>query len=176
MTLRSLFGINLKDSITTVNGVGDILLGGYVDPQMRIWMNNSKMGKFQITSQDIIDAVNIRQYTCSHWLSGQRSNRTAYAGSTPEFKNAEECNNLFIPKRQGQIIWKPLPISSVAFCEEGTDEIRRISRYNGIQPTIGLGVIKQHGTNAVAIGEAVRRKIDQLRSYFRRNELGNNRR
>src|SRR5271156_3553076 len=34
---------HLKDLITTVNGVGDVSMGGYVDPQMRIWMNNPKM-------------------------------------------------------------------------------------------------------------------------------------
>ena len=47
-------------------------------------------------------------------------------------------------------------------CVEGTDEVRRIARYNGIQPTICLGVIKQHGTNAVAIGDKVKKKLKHL--------------
>src|SRR5208283_5027472 len=28
---------HLKDTLTTINGVGDVSMGGYVDPQMRIW-------------------------------------------------------------------------------------------------------------------------------------------
>ena len=52
-----------------------------------------------------------------------------------------------------------LKVGDVAKCVEGTDEVRRISRYMGIQPTIGLGVIKQRGTNAVAIADAVKAKL-----------------
>jgi HAE1 family hydrophobic/amphiphilic exporter-1 len=54
----------------------------------------------------------------------------------------------------------------VARCEEGTDEIRRISRYMGIAPTMGLGVIKQRGTNAVEIGDQVKKKVAQLGDFL----------
>src|ERR1700744_4867530 len=34
---------HLKDMITTVNGVGDVSMGGYVDPQMRVWLHNDRL-------------------------------------------------------------------------------------------------------------------------------------
>src|SRR6185312_14873181 len=34
---------HLKDTLTTINGVGDVAMGGYVDPQMRVWMDGTKM-------------------------------------------------------------------------------------------------------------------------------------
>ncbi len=54
------------------------------------------------------------------------------------------------------------PISGPSSGTPGLREIRRISRLNGVFPTIGLGVIKQHGTNAVAIGNAVRERVKRL--------------
>src|SRR5579862_2368751 len=42
---------HLKDMITTVNGVGDVALGGFVDPQMRVWLNNKAMHDKDITFQ-----------------------------------------------------------------------------------------------------------------------------
>lgn len=152
---------HLKDTLTTISGVGDVSMGGYVEPQMRIWMYNEKMRGKDITYADIIDAVN-----GEHQLSptGYQDNgpKETYVRVRSEFTNAIECENLVIPARHGSPLYRLVRVGEVARCVEGTDEVRRISRYNRIQPTIGLGIIKQHGTNAVAIGDAVRKKIAAL--------------
>ncbi len=156
---------HLKDSITSVNGVGDVALGGYVDPQMRIWLHNNQLVSQQITFKDVIDAVNYGNQLSPTGYQDKGPQET-YVRVYSEFKNAEECNALEIPVRAGHPIWKTVQLKDVAECKEGTDEVRRISRYEGIQPTIGVGVIKQHGTNAVAIADNVKLKIDQLRKGF----------
>ncbi len=152
---------HLKDTLTTINGVGDVSMGGYVDPQMRVWLNANEMRKREITSQDIIDAINNEHQLAPTGYQDQGDHET-YVRVHSEFENAQECNGLYIPARQGLPNYAKIPIGQVANCVEGTDEIRRISRFNTIQPTIGLGIIKQHGTNAVAIGDAVKRKLKQL--------------
>lgn len=170
-TLRalSLFVRNhLKGMITTVNGVGDVALGGYVDPQMRVWFNPKEMRKRQITSQDVIDAINNEHQLAPTGYQDEGSQET-YIRVVSEFKDAEECNKLFIPARQGQPNFSHIRIGDVAKCVEGTDEIRRISRYNGVGPAIGLGIIKQHGTNAVAIGQAVKEKLKLLKELLPQN-------
>ncbi len=151
----------LRDKITTIQGVGDVVLGGYVDPQMRIWMRNDDMVKKQITSQDIIDAVNYEHQLSptGYQVDGDKE---TYVRVHSQFRDATECNSLAIPVRQGAPIFSGMHISDVATCNEGTDEIRRISRFNGIAPTIGVGVIKQRGTNAVAIGDAVKKRMKEL--------------
>lgn len=153
---------HLKDSITTVNGVGDVFLGGYVDPQMRIWLNANAMAENELTAQDIIDAVNSEhQLTPTGYQDF--GDHEAYVRVQSEFTDAAGCNQLLIPNRSPALpLFRLLPLRRVAECQEGTDEVRRISRFNGMQPTMSLGVIKQHGTNAVAVGDAVRSKIQQL--------------
>lgn len=153
---------HLKDMITTVNGVGDVSMGGYIEPQMRIWLNNKAMKDKDISFSDVISAVNNEHQLAptGYQVSGDKE---TYVQVASEFKTAQECQDLYIPARQGAPIYTAkIKVGDVAECIEGTDEVRRISRYKGIQPTIGLGVIKQRGTNAVAIGDAVKARIKQL--------------
>jgi len=155
----------LKDAITTVPGVGDVALGGYLDPQMRIWLYNNRMNRLQITSEDVIGAVNAQNQLTPTGYQDE-GDRETLVRVRSEFRDARECDALVIPARRGAPVWKPLRIGDVAKCEEGTDEIRRISRYMGQQPTVGVGVIKQHGTNAVEIAGLVRKKIAELKALL----------
>jgi hydrophobe/amphiphile efflux-1 (HAE1) family protein len=152
---------HLKDTITTIAGVGVVQMGGFVDPQMRIWLKQNELRKRELTSQDVIEAIN-----AEHQLSptGYQDvgNTETYVRVHSEFKDAKECAELFIPTRHSGPLYSKIRIGDVANCVEGTDEVRRISRYNSTQPTIGLGIIKQHGTNAVAIGDAVRARLKTL--------------
>lgn len=156
---------HLKDTLTTVNGVGDVSMGGYIDPQMRIWLNPTEMQSHEITAADIIDAVN-NEHQLAPTGYQDKGNVETFIRVHSEFTDAKECDDLVIPARVGIPIWKTIRIGDVAKCEEGTDTIRRLSRYNGIAPTIGLGIIKQHGTNAVAIGDAVKKKIQNLKQIL----------
>ncbi|MGZ3721604.1 MAG: efflux RND transporter permease subunit [Bdellovibrionales bacterium] len=153
---------HLKDMITTVPGVGDVRMGGYVEPQMRIWLNTNLMHDKDITFTDVINAVN-NEHQLAPTGYQESGDKETYVRVHSEFKDAQECENLYIPARAGGAIYaSKIKIGDVAQCAEGTDEVRRISRYKGIQPTIGLGVVKQRGTNAVAIADAVKKKIKTL--------------
>jgi HAE1 family hydrophobic/amphiphilic exporter-1 len=152
---------HLRDVMTTINGVGDVIMGGYVEPQMRIWLNPEKMRQHDITSQDVIEAVHQEHQLAPTGYQVQGESET-YVRVRSEFTDARGCNELIIPARAGMPNWAKTKIGDVATCEEGTDEVRRISRYKGIAPTMGLGIIKQRGTNAVAIGDAVKVKIKKI--------------
>jgi hydrophobe/amphiphile efflux-1 (HAE1) family protein len=152
---------HLKDTITTINGVGDVALGGYVDPQMRIWLHSQPMKEHQISAQDVIDAVNGEHQLTPTGFQDVKD-KESYVRVHSEFTNAEECNDLILPTRFMLPNYAKIRMRDVATCEESTDEVRRISRFMGVSPTIGLGVIKQRGTNAVAIGDLVKKKIKVL--------------
>src|SRR6202044_2769379 len=47
----------LKDQLSTISGVGNIVLGGYVEPNLRVWMDTKKMYKYELTSQDVWSAI-----------------------------------------------------------------------------------------------------------------------
>ncbi len=150
----------LKDRLTTVPGVGDVFLGGYIDPNMRVWLDSPKMRREQISVTDVIDAINSQHLlTPSGYLDNgpkEVNVRVQSEASTPR-----EFNDLVIAARSGQPVWSKLKISDVGYAEAGLADVRRISRLKG-EPAVGLGVIKQRGSNAVAIGRAVRARMAEL--------------
>ena len=49
----------------------------------------------------------------------------------------------------------------MARVEEGIADVRKESRFNG-QRAIGLGIVKQHGSNAVEVADLVRAKVKEI--------------
>ena len=151
---------HLKDAMTTVDGVGDVRLGGYVDPNMRIGLRTDKMNHQEITVDDVISAVGSQHILApSGFMDNGPKEQNIRVLS--EAKSAGEFGELVIPTRNGKPIWNPLQLKSVAESEEGLADIRRISRINGT-PAVGVGVIKRRGSNAVAVGRAVKAKVKAL--------------
>ncbi len=154
----------LKDVISTIDGVGDVRLGGYVDPNMRIWLDSRAMSDKEITVEDIISAVNGQHLlTPSGYLNNgpRETNIRIYS----ELENARDFSNLLIPSRRGEAIWTPIRLSDVATVEEGLADIRRISRFNG-QLSVSIGIIKQRGSNAVSVARAVKERYARLKSII----------
>ena len=48
---------NLQDKFTTLPGVSDVFLGGYVDPNLRVWVSQKKLDKYDLTVTDVIGAI-----------------------------------------------------------------------------------------------------------------------
>jgi len=150
----------LKDAITTISGVGEVRLGGYVEPNMRIWLDAKKMMKQEISVDDVIAGINSQHLlTPSGFIDNGQEETNLRVLS--EARTAEDFSKLIIPTRSGAPIWRPLLLSQVATAEEGLADVRRISRMNGT-PSVGLGIIKQRGSNAVAVGDSVKKEIAKL--------------
>lgn len=149
---------NVKDKFLTTDGVADVLLSGYVDPNLRIWVNDKKLNELQLTVSDIINTVSSEH---SELPSGKLENaKVEYSVRTlGEAESPEEFANLSINRRGGSPNYVAIPLARVARVEDGLADIQRKSRVNGIA-SIGIGVRKQRGSNAVAVGENVIKKIE----------------
>lgn len=151
----------LRDKFTTVSGVGEVFLGGYVEPNLRVWVSNENLNRFDLTITDVIDTI---QNEHSELPAGQiEQNAREYDVRTMgEAKTANEFSQLIISQRGGQPNYKPIRLSEVAKVEEGLADIRRISRFMG-KPSVGMGIRKQRGANAVSVAYAVKKRIDEIR-------------
>jgi hydrophobe/amphiphile efflux-1 (HAE1) family protein len=151
----------LKDQMTTVEGVGNVFLGGYVEPNLRVWLDAKKMQETELTVEDVLNAISSQHADrpAGYIETGDKEMNVRVYG---EVANPEEFENLIIPNRvRGAPIWKNLRIKEVGKVEDGLADIRRISRSLG-KPAIGLGIVKQRGTNAVAVANAVKKKVKSL--------------
>jgi len=150
----------LKDKFTTISGVGDVDMGGFVDPNLRIWVNTEELNAKQITVEDVINTV-ANQHTetpAGYISSGNRELNVRVMG---EAATPEQFENLVITGRGGAAIWKTFRIKDVAQVEDGLNDIRRVAHTNG-KLSVGLGIMKQRGSNAVAVAKAVRARVAEL--------------
>jgi HAE1 family hydrophobic/amphiphilic exporter-1 len=151
----------LKDQLSTIAGVGDVVFRGYVDPNLRVWVDINKLNRYELTSTDIINSITAGQIE-------QPAGRIE--GTDKEFnirvlgeaKTPKEFGLIRLDSRGGGPNYRPMPLSQIASIEEGISDLRAISRYNG-KTAVGLGIVKQHGANAVEVSKLVYKKIEQLR-------------
>ncbi|MBF0485734.1 MAG: efflux RND transporter permease subunit [Candidatus Omnitrophica bacterium] len=153
---------HVRDKFTSISGVGEVMLGGYVDPNLRVWLDVNKLNFYQLTVQDVMTAI---QEEHSELPAGRIENpkmeqSVRFMG---EAKSAEEFGNIIITKRAGQPIYTPIYIKDVARIEDGLDDIRRISRFNG-KTNVGLGIRKQSGVNDVAVAHAVFARLKEVQA------------
>lgn len=152
---------HLKDQFATISGVGDIFLGGFVDRNLRIWIDADKLEAYQLTVQDIIDAV---QAEHGELPAGriETSDKEFNVRVMGEASTTKEFENLLIPRRAGQPIFRPIYLKEVAAIEDGLADIRRIARSSG-RPTVGLGIRKQRGSNEVEVGRDVLKRLEEVK-------------
>ena len=154
---------SIKDRFTTLSGVGNVLLGGYVEPAMRIWLKPPLMNKYNISVNDVTAALgeeNIELPGGDFSTNGKNLNlRTLGEGKT-----AEDFRNMVVATRAGQVNKDPtrlVRLKDIADVQPGMQEIQRLSRFNGV-PAIGLGIVKQKGSNAVEIAKLVRKRLAEV--------------
>jgi len=150
----------LKDRFSSVPGVGELALGGYIDPNLRIWVSGKKLQRYDLAVTDVMNAVTSEhaELPAGQITTGRQEYdvRTMGEASTPE-----EFENIVIPARGGQPVYSQIYLKQVAQVEDGLDDIRRISRANG-ESAVGLGIRKQRGSNAVAVAQAVKERMAEV--------------
>jgi HAE1 family hydrophobic/amphiphilic exporter-1 len=151
----------LKDQFTTIAGVGDIFLGGFVERNLRVWVDAEKLDKYQFTIKDVVDAVQQEhgELPAGRLETLEKEYNVRVMG---EASTVKEFENLLIPKRNGQPVFKPFYLKDVSTIEDGLADVRRIARSSG-RPTVGLGIRKQRGANEVEVAHKVLDKLAQIK-------------
>jgi HAE1 family hydrophobic/amphiphilic exporter-1 len=160
----------VKDQFTTISGVGNVLLGGYVEPAMRVWLKPRELREHNIAVSDVINSLKSENIELpgGDFSSDSKNYNLRTLG---EAKTPEDFGNIVIAKRAGQTSQDPgniVHLRQVADVEPGLQEITRLSRFNGM-PAVGLGIVKQKGSNAVEVARAVKARVEQLKKTLPKN-------
>ncbi len=150
----------LFDQFATVKGVGDIGLGGYVDANLRIWLSLPKLQRYHLTATDVIQSIQAEHTELPAGRLENSKNETAVR-IMGEARTPQDFEKLLVIQRGGAPNYQVLQLKDVARVEEGLADVRRYSRFNG-NFGIGLGILKQHGSNAVEVADAVKERLKQV--------------
>jgi hydrophobe/amphiphile efflux-1 (HAE1) family protein len=154
----------LKNEFATVAGVGEVFLGGYVEPNMRVWVSDTQLRQYSLTVGDIVSTI---QNEHSEPPAGQIQTgpKEFNVRTLGEANNLEEFSKISIIQRGGAPNYSPIQLRQVAKIEEGLADIRRLSRANG-KPAVGLGIRKQRGVNAVQVAREVKAKMESVKKIL----------
>ena len=151
----------LKDRFKIIPGVGEVFLGGFLERNLRIWLDMKKLESYELTVDDVVRAI---QQEHVEMPAGriETARKESTVRAMGEARSVEEFKKIVIYTRGGRPIYRPIPLGEVAQIEDGLADLRRISRVMG-RPAVGLGIRKQRGANSVAVAKAVRKQLETLK-------------
>ncbi|MDO9233072.1 MAG: efflux RND transporter permease subunit, partial [Methylotenera sp.] len=144
----------LKKKFETINGVGEVTIGGRRDRMIRVNVLPERMAAYKLTTSDLITAFNREhiQLPGGFLVSAQAEQLLKL---DMEFHTVKELAELIVTTKSGASI----RLKDIAMIEDGISDNRQIARYNG-KPTVGLGMIKIANANTVAIIKEVERRLE----------------
>ncbi|MEK7261461.1 MAG: efflux RND transporter permease subunit, partial [Pseudomonadota bacterium] len=150
----------LKDRFSSVTGAGEIVLGGYVEPNLRVWVAGPALNRYDLAVTDVLNAIRSEhsELPAGQLVTGAKEYDVRTLG---EVKTADEFGHIVINQRGGQPVYTRLLLNQVAEIEDGLDDIRRISRANG-ERAVGIGIRKQRGSNTVAVAQGVKARMAEV--------------
>ncbi|EBG5324704.1 efflux RND transporter permease subunit [Salmonella enterica] len=157
---------NIKDSISRLNGVGDVQLFG-AQYAMRIWLDANLLNKYQLTPVDVINQLKVQndqiaagQLGGTPALPGQQLNASIIAQT--RLKDPEEFGKVTLRvNTDGSVVH----LNDVARIELGGENYNVVARING-KPASGLGIKLATGANALDTATAIKAKLAELQPFF----------
>lgn len=150
----------IRDRLTTVPGVGNLWMPGYLEPNLRVWVRNKDLNNYALSVSDVV--ATLRNEHAEPPAGRAEYNKTEYSLRTlGEAKKVEQFGNILVNSRGGGPNYNPIPLGKVADFKEGMVDVVQFARANG-KSAVGLGVVKQRGSNAVAVAKAVKERIAEI--------------
>jgi multidrug efflux pump len=145
----------LKDKLQTIPGVGEIMVMGVQDRNVRIWLDAGKLDERDLTVQDVISAL-AREHVELPAGRLETAGREVNVRVLGEAIDLETLRRIVIRETGGS----PIYLDDVALVEDGFEDVRRLARLDGA-PSQGIGIKKQRGANAVAVARRAREIIEE---------------
>ena len=150
----------LRPQFQTIPGVGEVSYQGFRERNLRIWFDAARLEAQALTVQDVVAAVQ-REHLEVPAGRIESSDREMNVRAEGEAIDVAAFRKLVVAYREGA----PVRLEDVAVVEDGLEDRRRISRSMG-EPSIGLGISKIRGANAVEVGRGVRAKIEEMKKQL----------
>jgi hydrophobe/amphiphile efflux-1 (HAE1) family protein len=159
--------INLLDPIKSTPGVGDAALFAAQDYAMRAWVRTDRLTGLNLTTNDIINAIQSQNIQAA----------VGRIGARPIFSDQQLQLNIQSKGRLNsvadfeQIVIRTNPDGSilrlrdVARVELGAANLDRDTRFNG-QDAAAVVIYQSPGSNAIDTVNAVRKKLSELEKRF----------
>lgn len=164
--LRNYARINMKDSLTRIPGVAEVLLEGSGDYAMRAWLDPRKIAARGMTASDILAAMREQNVQVSAGQLGASpmpgSEFLTLINAQGRLETEEQFASIIVKSgADGQIV----RLSDVARIELGSADYTRRALVDGMEAT-GLAVYQSPGANALDVRDQVMQQVERMSKRF----------
>ena len=159
--------MNVLDELKRIPGTTNVQIFGAKDYAMRIWLKPDRLAQLQVTTSDVVAAVNEQNAQFAAGKIGQSPNggdqELVYTLTTQgRLSAAEEFEDIIVRANPDG---SALRLRDVARVDLGSKDYDFIGRINGQSATL-VGVFLAPGANALDVADSVRTRVQELSARF----------
>src|SRR5918995_3570897 len=147
----------IKQQIESINGVGQVQIIGGRQREIQVWVDPDKLRAYNVTVAEVANAVRAQNLEVPGGRVDEGA-RELTVRTMGRIVTPAEFNNLVVANRGTYSV----KLSDIGYAEDGAEEARTEARLNG-QPAVTLVVSKQSGQNTVAVADAVKERLEELK-------------
>lgn len=150
----------IRPQLQMIEGIGEIHVFGFRDRNVRVWYDASRLEAHRLTVLDVNQAIaREHQEVPAGRIEGREREMNVRAQG--EAIDLEAFRGLVVAWAGGT----PVRLRDVAVVEDGLEDRRRLNRAMG-ETSIGFGITKMRGANAVQVGRDVKAKLVTMRAQL----------
>jgi multidrug efflux pump len=159
--------IQIKDELARLDGVGDVVFLGQQDYSMRVWLDPEKLWARSLTAGDVVNAVREQNIQVAAGQIGQPpvpvGTDFQYTMSTlGRLTEVEEFGDIIIKTGASGQVTRLRDVSRIELGAKSQDQSCTLDG----RPSVGLAIFQLPGSNALATGDRVRAKMEDLKGRF----------
>ncbi len=159
--------IQLRDELARLPGVGDITYLGQRDYSMRVWLDPGKMAFRNLTSTDVVTAIEQQNAQVAAGQIGQPPVPTGqvfqYTMTTlGRLANPDQFEDMILKTDNAGRVVRLRDVARIELGAQGYDQTCTLDN----RPSVALSIYQRPGSNALETARLVRSKMEELRERF----------
>ena len=165
--LANFVALRIKDELSRLDGVGDVQSFGGGAYSMRVWLDPEKVATRGLTAGDVVAAIREQNVQVAAGQLGappgaNGANFQLAINTKGRLIDEADFENIIVKSSDdGQIV----RLRDVARVELGSDNYALRAMLNG-RTAVAIPIFQRPGSNAIAISDAVRAKMAELKRSF----------
>ncbi|NET09392.1 MAG: efflux RND transporter permease subunit [Merismopedia sp. SIO2A8] len=157
----------IVDALRRIDGVGNVRIFGERKYAMRLWLDPTRLATRDLTTQDVVDALNEQNIQVGVGRIGQQpaSADQEYQldlRAISRFETIQDFENLVLKTGDDGTLVR---LKDVGRAELGAEDYNSFLRFQGYN-SVGLGIYQIPGSNALTVAREVKAEMARLSETF----------
>jgi len=155
--LSELVDKKIKQVLETTNGVSEVQFSGERRRQIQLLLNADRLNAYGLTVDQVRQAIQRQNVEIpgGTFISGPSEIALRTMG---RLQTVTDFNRIILSQKNGQVV----TFGDIGRVNDSVEEPRSLARVDG-QPSVALQIMKQTGTNTVAVVDEIMRKLDTIK-------------